>query len=64
MSNIFHVNQAILPDESQSVSKNTSPVKNAISVTQDQTNMEFAESAVTVGDGRAVVVPTGNTTRV
>lgn len=64
MSNTFRVDQAILTGESESVSKNTRPVKDSMAVKQDQTNMLFSGTAVTVGHARAVVVLTGNSTAI
>ncbi|KAG0641108.1 hypothetical protein HOY80DRAFT_760174 [Tuber brumale] len=64
MSNTFRVDQAILTGESESVSKDTRPVKDSMAVKQDQINMLFSGTAVTVGHARAVVVLTGNSTAI
>ncbi|PWW76247.1 calcium ATPase [Tuber magnatum] len=64
MSNTFRVDQAILTGESESVSKDTRPIKDAMAVKQDQINMLFSGTAVTVGHARAVVVLTGNSTAI
>ncbi|KAK6340723.1 hypothetical protein TWF696_009047 [Orbilia brochopaga] len=63
-SNSFRVDQAILTGESESVSKDTSAIKDEKAVKQDQVNMLFSGTTVTVGHARAVVVLTGQETAI
>ncbi|CCX14241.1 Similar to Calcium-transporting ATPase sarcoplasmic/endoplasmic reticulum type; acc. no. Q7PPA5 [Pyronema omphalodes CBS 100304] len=62
MSNSFRVDQAIFTGESQSVGKNTEPSEGTVK--QDQLNMLFSGTTVTVGHARAVVVLTGASTSI
>jgi Ca2+ transporting ATPase len=64
LSNTFRVDQAILTGESESVSKDILPVKDKQAVKQDQINMLFSGTTVTVGHARAVVVFTGSSTAI
>lgn len=64
LSNSFRVDQAILTGESESVAKDTRAVRDAQAVKQDQTNMLFSGTTVTVGHARAIVVLTGNSTAI
>ncbi|KAF3919418.1 hypothetical protein ABW21_db0207994 [Orbilia brochopaga] len=63
-SNSFRVDQAILTGEGGSVSKETTPVKDEKAVKQDQVNMLFSGTTVTVGHARAIVVLTGQETAI
>lgn len=63
-SNSFRVDQAILTGESESVSKDACAVKDERAVKQDQINMLFSGTTITVGHARAVVVLTGNSTAI
>ena len=63
-SNSFRVDQAILTGESESVSKDVRAVKDERAVKQDQVNMLFSGTTVTVGHARAVVVLTGSLTAI
>ncbi|KAL7275485.1 hypothetical protein RUND412_001571 [Rhizina undulata] len=63
-SNTFRVDQAILTGESESVGKDTPPIDDEKAVKQDQRNMVFSGTTVTVGHGRAVVALTGNSTAI
>lgn len=64
LSNSFRVDQAILTGESESVNKGTSPIKDENAVKQDQVNMLFSGTTVTIGHARAVVVLTGERTAI
>ena len=64
LSNSFRVDQAILTGESESVGKDTRAVKDELAVKQDQINMLFSGTTVTVGHARAVIVLTGNATAI
>jgi len=64
LSNSFRVDQAILTGESESVGKDIRVVKDEHAVKQDQINMLFSGTTVTVGHARAVVVLTGNSTAI
>ena len=64
MSNTFCVDQATLTGESKNVGNNTCPVKDSMAVKQDQTNMVFSRTAVTVGRAKAVLILTGNSTAI
>lgn len=64
LSNSFRIDQAILTGESESVGKDTRPVKDTHAVKQDQINMLFSGTTVTVGHARAVVVLTGEKTAI
>ncbi|KAI5779486.1 hypothetical protein EDC01DRAFT_621435 [Geopyxis carbonaria] len=63
-SNSFRIDQALLTGESESVGKDTSAIKDEQAVKQDQKNMLFSGTTVTVGHARAVVVLTGNSTAI
>lgn len=63
-SNSFRVDQAILTGESESVGKDTRPVKDTDAVKQDQINMLFSGTTVTIGKARAIVVYTGEATAI
>ncbi len=60
----FTVDQALLTGESQSVSKNTSTVKDDKAVKQDMVNMLFSGTTVVNGTARAVVTATGVNTAI
>lgn len=61
-SNSFSVDQSILTGESQSVGKDTRPIKDAEAVKQDQINMLFSGTTVVTGHATALVVLTGAST--
>lgn len=63
-SNSFRVDQAILTGESESVGKDTKPVKDQQAVKQDQTNILFSGTTVVTGHATAVVVLTGGSTAI
>lgn len=63
-SNSFRVDQAILTGESESVSKETSPIKDSQAVKQDQINMLFSGTTVSTGRATAIVVLTGASTAI
>lgn len=63
-SNSFRIDQAILTGESESVSKDVREVNDEKAVKQDQVNMLFSGTTVTVGHARAIVVLTGNSTAI
>ncbi|KAF8464581.1 sarcoplasmic/endoplasmic reticulum calcium ATPase [Kalaharituber pfeilii] len=63
-SNSFRVDQAILTGESESVGKDVRAIKDSKAVKQDQVNMLFSGTTVTVGHARAVVVLTGSATAI
>ncbi|KAF3942208.1 hypothetical protein ABW19_dt0210424 [Dactylella cylindrospora] len=63
-SNSFRVDQAILTGESESVAKDIAAVKDEKAVKQDQINMLFSGTTVTVGHARAIVVLTGSATAI
>lgn len=63
-SNSFRVDQAILTGESESVGKDVRAVKDEKAVKQDQVNMLFSGTTVTVGHARAVVALTGSSTAI
>lgn len=63
-SNSFRVDQAILTGESESVGKDVRAVKDEKAVKQDQINMLFSGTTVTVGHARAVVALTGSLTAI
>lgn len=63
-SNSFRVDQAILTGESESVSKTTCAITDKRAVKQDQINMLFSGTTVTVGHCRAVVALTGSDTAI
>ncbi|KAH0560066.1 hypothetical protein GP486_003412 [Trichoglossum hirsutum] len=64
LSNGFRLDQAILTGESESVEKDTQPVKDANAVKQDQKNMLFSGTTVVTGHATAVVVLTGSSTAI
>jgi Ca2+ transporting ATPase len=64
LSNGFRLDQAILTGESESVEKDTKPVKDANAVKQDQKNMLFSGTTVVTGHATAVVVLTGGSTAI
>ena len=63
-SNSFRVDQAILTGESESVGKDTEPIKDSRAVKQDQTNMLFSGTTVVTGHATAIVVLTGGSTAI
>ena len=63
-SNSFRVDQSILTGESESVGKDTHPVKDEQAVKQDQINMLFSGTTVVTGHAHAVVVLTGTNTAI
>lgn len=63
-SNSFRVDQAILTGESESVGKDTNPVKDPQAVKQDQINMLFSGTTVVTGHATALVVLTGGATAI
>jgi Ca2+ transporting ATPase len=64
LSNSFRVDQAILTGESESVGKDIHAIADEGAVKQDQINMLFSGTTVTVGHARVVVVLTGNSTAI
>jgi Ca2+ transporting ATPase len=64
LSNSFRLDQAILTGESESVGKDTQPIKDAKAVKQDQKNMLFAGTTVVTGHATAIVVLTGSSTAI
>jgi P-type Ca2+ transporter type 2A len=63
-SNVFKVDQAILTGESESVGKDVEAILDSKAVIQDQTNMLFSGTVVTVGHATAIVVLTGASTAI
>ncbi|MCJ1477999.1 hypothetical protein MMC13_006674 [Lambiella insularis] len=63
-SNSFAVDQAILTGESESVGKDTKPIKDSQAVKQDQINMLFSGTTVVTGHATAIVVLTGASTAI
>ncbi|KAL8703287.1 MAG: hypothetical protein Q9201_003528 [Fulgogasparrea decipioides] len=63
-SNSFHVDQAILTGESESVGKDTKAIKDERAVKQDQINMLFSGTTVVTGHATALVVLTGSSTAI
>ncbi|KIV94279.1 calcium-translocating P-type ATPase, SERCA-type [Exophiala mesophila] len=63
-SNNFAVDQAILTGESESVTKETKPIKDAQAVKQDQVNILFSGTTVVTGHATAIVVLTGSSTAI
>ncbi|KAK9469923.1 hypothetical protein V1512DRAFT_257340 [Lipomyces arxii] len=63
-SNAFRVDQALLTGESESVGKDTAAIADPRAVKQDQINMLFSGTVVTVGHCRAIVVLTGSSTAI
>lgn len=63
-TNSFRMDQAILTGESESVGKITTPVLDQRAVKQDQINMLFSGTTVTVGKARALVIYTGASTAI
>ncbi|CAG8975648.1 hypothetical protein HYALB_00008407 [Hymenoscyphus albidus] len=63
-SNSFAVDQAILTGESESVGKDTEPVKDVQAVKQDQINILFSGTTVVTGHATAIVVLTGSSTAI
>lgn len=61
-SNSFRVDQAILTGESESVGKDTKPIRDEEAVKQDQINMIFSGTTVVNGHANALVVLTGKDT--
>lgn len=64
LSNSFRVDQSILTGESESVGKETYPVKDEQAVKQDQVNMLFSGTSVVTGNAHAIVVLTGSNTAI
>ncbi|KAJ4300975.1 hypothetical protein N0V90_003064 [Kalmusia sp. IMI 367209] len=63
-SNSFNIDQSILTGESESVSKDTKPIKDENAVKQDQVNMLFSGTTVVTGHATALVVLTGGSTAI
>ena len=63
-SNSFRMDQALLTGESESVSKDTTVVKDSQAVKQDQINMLFSGTTVVTGHANALVVLTGANTAI
>ena len=63
-SSVFRVDQAILTGESVSVSKISAPIEDTECVKQDQLNILFSGTTVTVGKCRAIAVKTGLNTAI
>lgn len=63
-TNSFRMDQAILTGESESVNKSIEAVSDARAVKQDQINMLFSGTTVTIGRAKAVVVLTGASTAI
>jgi Ca2+ transporting ATPase len=63
-SNSFNIDQSILTGESESVSKDTQPVRDTNAVKQDQINMLFSGTTVVTGHATALVVLTGANTAI
>lgn len=63
-SNSFNVDQSILTGESESVSKEITPIKDVDAVKQDQVNMLFSGTTVVTGHATALVVLTGANTAI
>ncbi|KAK9371046.1 hypothetical protein V1509DRAFT_615616 [Lipomyces kononenkoae] len=63
-SNAFRVDQALLTGESESVSKDVEAITDPRAVKQDQINMLFSGTTVTVGHCRAIAVLTGSGTAI
>ncbi|KAL1591605.1 hypothetical protein SLS60_011855 [Paraconiothyrium brasiliense] len=63
-SNSFNIDQSILTGESESVSKDTRPIKDENAVKQDQVNMLFSGTTVVTGHANALVVLTGANTAI
>jgi Ca2+ transporting ATPase len=63
-SHSLMVDQSILTGESESVPKDTKPIRDSKAVKQDQTNMLFSGTTVTMGQCKAIVVLTGTKTAI
>ncbi|KAK9239984.1 hypothetical protein V1525DRAFT_396519 [Lipomyces kononenkoae] len=63
-TNAFRVDQALLTGESESVSKDVEAIADPRAVKQDQVNMMFSGTTVTVGHCRAIAVLTGSATAI
>lgn len=63
-SSSFRVDQAILTGESVSVNKQTDAIKDDKAVKQDQINMLFSGTTISLGKGKAIVVQTGADTAI
>ena len=63
-SNSFRMDQALLTGESESVGKETHPIKDPRAVKQDQINMLFSGTTVVTGHATALVVLTGGSTAI
>ncbi|QIW99937.1 hypothetical protein AMS68_005455 [Peltaster fructicola] len=63
-SNSFRIDQSILTGESESVGKETFPIKDESAVKQDQINMLFSGTTVVTGHAHAIVVLTGANTAI
>lgn len=63
-SNSFRIDQAILTGESESVEKFVKTISDTKAVKQDQVNMLFSGTTVTVGHGKAIVTGTGTATAI
>ncbi|KAK6092626.1 hypothetical protein MT418_007177 [Batrachochytrium dendrobatidis] len=63
-SSAFKADQSILTGEPISVSKELDTVKDNLAVKQDQVNMVFSGTSITVGKASAIVVLTGSKTSI
>ncbi|KAI0226551.1 hypothetical protein L0F63_000903 [Massospora cicadina] len=63
-SSTFRVDQAILTGESVSVNKQTEAITDEKAVKQDQVNLLFSGTTVSLGKGKAIVVQTGSSTAI
>lgn len=63
-TNNFRIDQSILTGESESVMKTIQAIKDAQAVKQDQHNMLFSGTTVTVGRARALVTQIGASTAI
>ncbi|KAI9292126.1 calcium ATPase [Neoconidiobolus thromboides FSU 785] len=64
LSSSFRVDQAILTGESISVNKETFAIKDEKAVKQDQVNMLFSGTTISLGKGYAIVTGTGTFTAI
>jgi Ca2+ transporting ATPase len=63
-SSSFKVDQSILTGESVSVTKDTQPIKDPKAVKQDQINILFSGTTITIGKAIACVIQTGENTAI